>query len=49
MRKLLQRRELVEDDWVYLNEQPPGGSEAVIIPVAEWRDNAVTWRAWRYY
>ena len=47
MRKLLRQRELVEDDWVYLNEQPPGGSEAVIIPLAEWRDNTVTWQAWR--
>ena len=47
MRKLLRQRKFVEDDWVYLSEQPPGGAEAVIIPIAEWRDNAVTWKAWR--
>ena len=47
MRKLLRQREIVEDDWEYLNEAPPGGAESVIIPLAEWRDNAVTWRAWR--
>jgi len=47
MRKLLLRREIVEDEWDYLAEQPPGGSEAVIISLAEWRDNTETWRAWR--
>jgi phosphoadenosine phosphosulfate reductase len=47
MRNLLRQREIAEDDWVYLSEQPPGGSEAVIISLAEWRDNIETWRAWR--
>jgi uncharacterized protein (DUF934 family) len=47
MRKLLRQREIVEDDWQYLGEEPPGGSESIIVPLAELRDNAATWRAWR--
>jgi uncharacterized protein (DUF934 family) len=47
MRNLLRQREIVEDDWQYLGEEPPGGSESIIIPLAELRDNAATWCAWR--
>lgn len=47
MRKLLRQREIVEDDWQYLGEKTPSGSEHIIVPLAELRDNAPTWRAWR--
>jgi uncharacterized protein (DUF934 family) len=47
MRRLLRQREIVEDDWQYLGEEPPGGSESIIVPLAELRDNAATWQAWR--
>lgn len=47
MRKLLRRREIVADDWRYLAEESPDTSHSIIVPLAELRDNAATWRAWR--
>ena len=44
---ILRRGEIIADDWEYLGEEPPGGSESIIVPFAELRDNAAAWRAWR--
>jgi uncharacterized protein (DUF934 family) len=45
MRNLLRQHELTPDDWQYLGEEPPGGAESIIIPLAELRNNGATWRA----
>ena len=44
MRKILRRRELVEDEWRYLEEQPSASS--LIIPVAQLTGSPGNWRAW---
>jgi uncharacterized protein (DUF934 family) len=46
MRKLLRRREIVQDDWQYLGDAPPGPLESVIVPLADFRDNFATWSTW---
>jgi uncharacterized protein (DUF934 family) len=51
MRRILRRRELVEDDWCYWGED---GSEAasrakdvaLIVPLAEFLNNSARWRAY---
>jgi len=47
MRKLLRQREIVTDDWHYLGEESTLGSDSLIVPLAELRDNSATWRAWQ--
>jgi uncharacterized protein (DUF934 family) len=47
MRKLLRQREVVEDGWKYLGDGSPGAGDSVIVPLAELRDNAAAWKAWR--
>jgi uncharacterized protein (DUF934 family) len=55
MRRILRRRELVQDDWRYLGEDGAGtadigsGSGArppVVVPFAEFRTNIARWRAY---
>ena len=47
MSKVLRRRELIEDEWMSLGEQPPAEGAAVIVPFARFREQAQTWRAWK--
>ena len=42
---LLRQRELVEDNWVTLGEQPPADDVAVIVPFAKFKESPDTWRA----
>ena len=43
MRRILKRRELVEDEWRYLGEDD--ASPALIVPFTEFRANVEKWRA----
>ena len=45
MRHILRRREVVVDDWCYFGENEASGSDAVIVPFAEFRTNIARWRA----
>jgi uncharacterized protein (DUF934 family) len=59
MRRILRRRELVEDEWRYLSQDGPdtagskgsaadaAGSAALIVPFAEFRTNIARWRAYQ--
>ena len=50
MRRILRRREVVEDDWHYLSEEDGAdatGDAALIVPFAEFRTDIATWRAYR--
>jgi uncharacterized protein (DUF934 family) len=47
MSRVLRRREFVDDDWVALSEQPPAEGTPVIVPLARFREQAETWRAWK--
>lgn len=49
MRRILRRREVVEDDWRYLSEDGADatGNAALIVPFAEFRTNIATWRAYQ--
>jgi uncharacterized protein (DUF934 family) len=44
-----ERREIVEDDWRYLGEEGADvtGTEALIVPFAEFRTNIAQWREYR--
>jgi uncharacterized protein (DUF934 family) len=55
MRRILRRRELVQDEWRYLGEDGAsaadeagnaGARAAVIVPFAEFRTNIARWRAY---
>jgi uncharacterized protein (DUF934 family) len=55
MRRILRRRELIEDDWRYLGEDGAEGADvaagtgaslALIVPFAEFRTNIARWRAY---
>jgi uncharacterized protein (DUF934 family) len=47
MRRILKRREVVEDEWHYLGEEGADvtGSLALVVPFAEFRTNIAKWRA----
>jgi uncharacterized protein (DUF934 family) len=47
MRRILRRREVIEDDWRHLGEQSPDdtGAEALIVPFTEFRANPSSWLA----
>jgi uncharacterized protein (DUF934 family) len=50
MRRILRRREVVEDDWRYLSEEDGAdatGNAALIVPFAQFRTNIARWRAYR--
>ncbi len=50
MRRILRRRELIQDDWRYLGEDgtaEAAGDLAVIVPFAEFRTHTDKWRAHR--
>ena len=57
MRRILRRRELVQDDWLHLGEESAagsasdltragGGSDSLIVPWAEYKANTEKWRAY---
>ena len=37
MRQLIRRREIVNDDWRYVDEDPHGRDRALILPFARWQ------------
>jgi uncharacterized protein (DUF934 family) len=45
MRRILRRREVLEDDWRYLGEDG-AGVVPLIVPLAEFRTNIAHWRAY---
>jgi uncharacterized protein (DUF934 family) len=45
MSRILRQRELVENEWVTVGEQPPGETDAVIVPLARFRENRDRWLA----
>jgi uncharacterized protein (DUF934 family) len=47
MRRILRRREVVEDDWRHLGEQSPDEAlaEPLIVPFTEFRANPASWLA----
>lgn len=51
MRRILRRREIVADEWVYRGEEPEPPPDAdpvvgaLIVPFAEFRTNPASWRA----
>jgi uncharacterized protein (DUF934 family) len=45
MPRLLRRRELVEDEWVTLSDQPPADDAPLIVPFARFRENPDLWRS----
>jgi uncharacterized protein (DUF934 family) len=50
MRRILRRREVVEDDWRYLSDEDgaeAAGNAALIVPFAEFRTNIARWRAYQ--
>lgn len=53
MRRILRRRELVDDPWRYLGEEgvsseaAAGGNRALIVPFAEFRTNLERWRSYQ--
>jgi uncharacterized protein (DUF934 family) len=42
---LLRQRELVEDSWVALGDQPPADNVALIVPFAKFKESPDTYRA----
>jgi uncharacterized protein (DUF934 family) len=47
MRRILRRREVVDDEWRHLGEQSPDdtGAEPLIVPFVEFHANPSSWRA----
>ena len=54
MRRILRRREVIEDDWRYWGEEAAAGAAAaqgndriaLVLPLAEFRTNIARWRAY---
>ena len=46
MRQLMRRREIVDDDWRYADEDPQGRDRALILPFARWQQERNRWWLW---
>lgn len=46
MRNIIRRREIVADDWRYLEEDPVGTGGALILPLARWHEERPQWWLW---
>src|SRR5688572_648095 len=46
MRQLIRRREIVGDDWRYVDEDPQGRDRALILPFARWQLERNRWWLW---
>ena len=46
MRQLIRRREIVNDDWRYADEDPQGRDRALILPFARWQQERNRWWLW---
>ena len=46
MRQLIRRREIVNDDWRYVDEDPHGRDRALILPFARWQLERNRWWLW---
>jgi uncharacterized protein (DUF934 family) len=46
MRQLIRRREIVNDDWRYVDEDPHGRDRALILPFARWQQERNRWWLW---
>lgn len=46
MRSIIRRREVVADDWRYVDEDPAGAGRALILPLARWHEERAQWWLW---
>lgn len=46
MRSIIRRREVVTDDWRYIDEDPAGGDLALILPLPRWHEERSNWWLW---
>jgi uncharacterized protein (DUF934 family) len=46
VRQIIRRRELVQDDWRYLVEDPQGAARSLILPLAAWHEQREQWWLW---
>jgi len=46
VRNIIRRREIVADDWRYVDEDPDGAELALILPLARWREERTNWWLW---
>jgi uncharacterized protein (DUF934 family) len=46
MRQLIKQRDIVSDDWRYVQEDPLGRERALILPFARWREERERWWLW---
>jgi uncharacterized protein (DUF934 family) len=46
MRQLIRQREIVADDWRYIEEDPLGRGRALILPLARWKEERERWWLW---
>jgi uncharacterized protein (DUF934 family) len=46
MRQLIKQREIVTDEWRYIEEDPLGRERALILPLARWKEERDRWWLW---
>lgn len=46
MRQLIKQREVVTDEWRYIDEDPLGRDRALILPLARWQEERERWWLW---
>lgn len=46
MPQLIRQREVVDDDWRHIEDDPQGTGRAVIIPFARWQEERQQWWLW---
>jgi uncharacterized protein (DUF934 family) len=46
VRSIIRRREVVGDDWRYVDEDPGGADLALILPLARWHEERSSWWLW---
>ncbi|MET0986072.1 MAG: DUF934 domain-containing protein [Steroidobacteraceae bacterium] len=46
MRQLIKQREIVTDEWRYVEEDPLGRERALILPLARWKEERERWWLW---
>jgi uncharacterized protein (DUF934 family) len=46
VRSIIRRREVVGDDWRYVDENPGGADLALILPLARWHEERSNWWLW---
>lgn len=46
MRQLIKQRDIVTDEWRYIEEDPLGRERALILPLARWKEERERWWLW---